>query len=71
MISSTAQQEGRGVRLSATAVSHHRDISFVCCNKENSNQKTDGHRLLPPSPGPEINARDKHALCLTHAVSIS
>lgn len=48
------------VTLTATAASHHRDPSFVCSNKENLNQKTDGFRLLPLSPAAEINDGDKH-----------
>lgn len=67
--SSAPQQEGKGgvsLTLTATAVSHHKDLSFVCSNKENSNQKTDGYRLLPLSPAAEINDRDKHAHTHTH-----
>lgn len=61
--SSTPQQGGNVgdlVTLTATADSHHKDLSFVYSNKENLNQKTDRFRLLPLSPAGEINDRGKH-----------
>lgn len=58
---------GHSVTFSATADSHNKDLfSFVCFNKEDSNQKTDHYGLLPPSQ-PEINDKDKHAHTHTHA----
>lgn len=62
IFNASARKVGGGpLTLTATAVSHHKDLSFVCLNKENSNQKTDGYRLLPLSPAAEINDVDKHA----------
>lgn len=61
MISSAAKEKGkgRGTNVCAVAASHHKDLSFVCLNKGNSNQKTDCYGLLPLSPGREINDGDK------------
>lgn len=45
--------------LAATTALHHKELSFVCSDKGNAKQKSDGFRRLPLAPAAEINDRDE------------